>query len=254
MRRHLVRGITATRSRTSFPFINIWPGIEGRVMVVEAPESVLRSRCRIRSSFEKKHLCMEINYRSAEKRDCAKLAKLSRIASGGVVDYLFHALVPGMTPVEVLARRLETDRPSHSYRSAIVAVDGADVIGMALSYPSSYHKITDDMKTFLPAERLAHLRRFYAARIENSWYLDALAVDESHRRRGVGEKLILLTRDRAVENGCAVLSLSAFADNPSAISLYQRIGFERVRKVELERNDFIPHDGGCWLMRWAFAP
>jgi hypothetical protein len=38
-------------------------------------------------------------YRPAEKEDSAKLAELINIASDGVVEYLFHDLIPGMTPV-----------------------------------------------------------------------------------------------------------------------------------------------------------
>jgi hypothetical protein len=39
---------------------------------------------------------MTLKYRVAEKEDCAKLAEFLNIASDGVVEYLFHELVPGM--------------------------------------------------------------------------------------------------------------------------------------------------------------
>jgi len=52
---------------------------------------------------------MEIKYRPGEKKDCVKLAKRVNIASDGVVEYLFHGLVPGMTPVQVLAHNYEND-------------------------------------------------------------------------------------------------------------------------------------------------
>ncbi len=87
---------------------------------------------------------MTFKYRPAEKEDSAKLAELVNIASDGVVEYLFHDLVPGITPVQVVAHNLENDNYPHSYRSAVVAAEETDVIGMALSYPSSYHKITKE--------------------------------------------------------------------------------------------------------------
>jgi hypothetical protein len=62
---------------------------------------------------------MEIKYRPGEKQDCAKLAELINIASDGVVEYLFHDLVPGITPVQVIAHNLENDRSPHSYKNAI---------------------------------------------------------------------------------------------------------------------------------------
>lgn len=88
---------------------------------------------------------MGVNYRTGERKDCKKLAELTTIASDGIVEYLFHNLVSGMTPIQVVAHNLENDNYPHSYRSAVVAAEETDVIGMALSYPSSYHKITDEM-------------------------------------------------------------------------------------------------------------
>ena len=189
-----------------------------------------------------------IKYRSGEKRDCAKLAELINIASGGIVEYLFHDLVPGTTPVQVVAHNLESENSPYSYRSAVVAEEENDVIGIALSFPSSYHKITNTMRNYFPADRLEHLRQFYASRIENSWLLDALCVIESHRRQGIGERLISLTKEKAIENRCRTLSLITFADNALAIPFYKRTGFEIVEKVELRGNEFIKHEGGCLLM------
>lgn len=192
---------------------------------------------------------MEVKYRPGEKKDCAKLAELINIASDGVVEYLFHDLVPGMTPVQVIAHNLENDHYPHSYKSAIVATDYNGIVGMSLSYSSSYHKITDEMRSFFPADRLEHFSAFYSSRIENTWFLDALCVIESHRRHGIGEKLISLTKDKALENGYNALSLMVFADNTLAIPVYERTGFEIVQNVELRGNEFIKHEDGCLLMK-----
>jgi len=192
---------------------------------------------------------MTLKYRDAEKEDCAKLAEFINIASDGVVEYLFHELVPGMTPVQLVANNLDNDNYPHSYRSAVVAAEKTDVIGMALSYPSSYHKITDEMRNFFPSDRLEHFNHFYSSRIENSWFLDALCVVESHRSRGIGKKLISLTKEKAIENGFNALSLIVFADNALAIPVYKLTGFQIAQKVELRGNEFIKHEDGCLLMK-----
>jgi GNAT superfamily N-acetyltransferase len=190
-----------------------------------------------------------IKYRPAEKEDSLKLAQLINTASDGVVEYLFQGLVPALTPVQIVARNLENDNYPHSYKSAVVACDGNDLVGMALSYPSSYHKITDEMRHFFPMDRLDHFCHFYSSRIENSWFLDALCVIESHRKFGIGKKLISLTKDKAVENGFMTLSLIVFADNNLAIPVYQHTGFEVVQKVELKGNELIKHNEACLLMK-----
>jgi ribosomal protein S18 acetylase RimI-like enzyme len=192
---------------------------------------------------------MEIKYRPGEKKDCAKLAELINIASDGVVEYLFHGLVPEMTPVQVIAHNLENDNYPHSYKSAIVATNKNDIVGMGLSYPSSYHKITGEMRDFFSTDRIEHLRNFYSSHVENTWFLDALCVIASHRRRGIGEKLISLTKEKAIENGYRALSLIVFADNEFAIPVYERTGFEVVQKVELRGNEYIRHEDGCLLMK-----
>jgi ribosomal protein S18 acetylase RimI-like enzyme len=192
---------------------------------------------------------MEIKYRLGEKEDCEKIAEMIDTASDGVVEYLFRDLVPGMTPVQVVAHNLKNDHYPHTYKSAFVACDGNDLVGIALSYPSSYHKITDEMRSFFPKERIEHLSPFFSSGVDNTWYLDALCVIEKHRRRGIGTKLISLTKEKAVENGYNALSLIVFADNELAIPFYQSTGFEVVQKVELKENRFIKHKDGCLLMK-----
>ena len=192
---------------------------------------------------------MALKYRPAEKADCAKIAELIDIASDGVVEYLFHDLIPEMTPVQIMAYNLEKDNYPHTYKSAIVAADGPNVVGMALSYPSSYHKITDEMISFFPNERLEHLRDFYSCHVLDSWFLDALGVDETCRRKGIGTRLIELTKERAKDQGYGILSLIAFADNTPALALYKVHGFQVVQEINLEGNEFIPHHEGCLLLK-----
>jgi ribosomal protein S18 acetylase RimI-like enzyme len=196
---------------------------------------------------------MTFTYRPAEKEDSMKLAELINIASDGVVEYLFHDLIPGMAPVQVVAHNLENDNYPHSYKSAIVAEAENGVVGMALTYPSSYHKITDEMRVFFPAERLARFEDFYAARVEDSLFLDALGVDASYRRQGIGTKLVELTKEKTRKNGYEMLSLIVFADNAPALALYKSLGFEAVQEIRLEGNEFIPHQGGCVLLRCKAA-
>lgn len=192
---------------------------------------------------------MEIKYRVGIKKDSSKIAELINTASDGVVEYLFHELVPGMTPVQVVAHNLQNDNYPHTYSSAIVATDNDEIVGMALSYPSSFHRITDEMRGFFPKDRMEHLRIFFSSRVENSWFLDALCVLKNHRLRGIGDKLISFTKEKAIENGFTALSLIVFADNELALPLYKRTGFEVVRKVELLENEFIKHKDDCFLMK-----
>jgi ribosomal protein S18 acetylase RimI-like enzyme len=192
---------------------------------------------------------MEIRYRAGRIEDCPRLAEFVYIASDGVVEFLFHDLIPGHMPVQIVAHDLAADRDYHTFRDAIVAECNNKVIGMSLSYPSHYHRITCEMRQFLPPDRLNHVENIFIAGIENSLYIDTLCVDEAFRGKGVGSKLISLTRARAGELGLATLGLIVLADNTDAQRLYKRHGFKIVSHIELDSHELIPHEGGAYLMK-----
>ena len=171
------------------------------------------------------------------------------MASGGVVEFLFDDLMPEFTPLQIVAHNLESDQGYYTYKNAIVAQTEDRVVGMALSFPAHFHQISAEMQRFFPKDRLDHLNDFYAARVDDSLFLDALCVDQNLRRNGIGGELISLTKKKAQQNGFNLLSLIVFADNTEALSVYHRHGFEVHAPVKLDSHERIPHEGGCLLMK-----
>lgn len=192
---------------------------------------------------------MQVNYRTAQREDSLRIAELDYIASGGAIEFLFRDLVPDSTPVQTVAFSLENDFYPHSYRSSIIAEIDNDIIGMSLSFPAEFHCITDEMRDFFPPDRLEHFNQFFSTRVENSYFLDAICVEKKFRCMGIGEKLLLKTKDKAHDEGFTTLSLLVFADNIRALKFYKKHGFAAVRQVELNEHDLIPHNGGCILMK-----
>jgi ribosomal protein S18 acetylase RimI-like enzyme len=197
---------------------------------------------------------MEISYRIGRKEDCAALADLVNIASEGVIEYLFHDLIPDMTPIQMVAHNLSNEDSYYSYKNAIVAEHNQTPIGVSLSYSSSFHQITEEMRNFLPEDRLEHFKSFYASRVENSLFLNALCVNDQFRGKGIGTQLISLTEKKARDDGFNAVSLIVLADNTDAQRLYARCGFKTVKAVELNSHDLIPHEGGCLLMKCEIDP
>ena len=180
--------------------------------------------------------------------DCRRLAELMEIAAGGMLDFLFHDLVPGLTPVDIEARALENPDSHYSFRNAIVAEHAGRIVGMALSFPADEFRITEEMRQFIPEERLNHLNDFFSARVDGSFFLDALAVDVKLQGQGIGSRLIELVKQKAIENGYESISLMVFRDNIEARRLYARHDFEVVREVDVAPHPRIPHDSGCLLL------
>lgn len=189
-----------------------------------------------------------IHFRKGRVEDCYRIAELDDMASGGAIDYLFHDLIPGLTPVQIVAQNFERDEYPFTYKSAIVAQHRNEVVGFALSFPAEFHTITDEMRRFFPPERLLHFKDFFSTRMEGSYYLDGLAVIPEHQGHGIGRGLIDRTKEKSLKEGYTNLSLIVFADNLDAIRLYERNGFQIVRPIELNPHDRIPHHGGCLLM------
>ena len=192
---------------------------------------------------------MDIICRNGRKEECAALAEFVSIAAGGVIEFLYHDLIPGMTPLEIERNLLEKVESPRSYNNSIVAEKDGKLVGAALSIPSSHHRITEEMRAFFPEDRLAHLKHLFSSRVENSLLLDALCVAEDARTQGVGSQLIALTKKKAVNAGFKLLSLIVFADNTNARRLYEQCGFEVVENIEVKPHALIPHEGGCFLMR-----
>jgi ribosomal protein S18 acetylase RimI-like enzyme len=191
---------------------------------------------------------MNIIYRPGRIEDCSSLAEFVDTASDGVVEFLFHDLIPDQTPVQIVALNLSEDRDHHTFRDAIVAQSEQKVIGMSLSYPSHFHRISNGMRNFLPPDRLKHVENIFNSGVQNSLYLDTLCVDQEFRGKGVGSKLISLTRKKAGDHGIDTLSLIVLADNTDAQKLYKRLGFETVCHIEMDSHELIPHEGGAFLM------
>jgi ribosomal protein S18 acetylase RimI-like enzyme len=91
-----------------------------------------------------------------------------------------------------VAHNLSADRDHHTFRDAIVAQSGQKVVGMSLSYPSRFHRISSGMRKVFPPDRLKHVQNIFTSGVENSLYLDTLGVDQEFRGKGIGSKLISL--------------------------------------------------------------
>ena len=192
---------------------------------------------------------MTITYRTGQKKDCPRLAEFVYIASDGVVEFLFHDLIDGISPIQMVTHNLAKDAGYYIYKNTIVAEEeDSGAVGVSFYYPASEHVISDEMRTFFPEDRLAHLKHILSGRVENSLYIDTLCVDENYRGNGIGAELISLTKDKAAKEGYNAVSLIALADNTDAHRFYYRCGFKIVSHVAMEPHDLIPHEGGAYLM------
>lgn len=191
---------------------------------------------------------MDIEYREAQKRDCPIMAEYIYSASDGLLDYLFEGIIPGMTVTQLLTHGLEDETRYNSYKGALVAEYNHNIIGMIQSYPSVYHRIDDEMRSFIPRERLEKLIEFYNSGVENSFLINAMFVDKEFRCRGIGTALISLAKSKARSLGFRKISLFVLADNITAQKVYLSNGFQMMKEIGFKDEAKINHEGGFYSM------
>ncbi len=173
--------------------------------------------------------------RAARPADCRRIAELFEISSDGVADYVWSQLqadYPGLSLLEIGARRYARESTAFSYQNCVVAERAGEVIGMlhafaiepALGPPA------------VPAAIDPVLRPYAELEVPGSLYLSGLALLPGERGQGVGTRLLGIARERAQALGCAELSLICFAGNAGARRLY-----ERHRFTVIDRRDIVPH-------------
>jgi len=191
---------------------------------------------------------MDILYRSGKLEDCSKIAEGINLASGGIVEFLFHGLLDNNTAVGAMTTFLATETGYDSYKNAIVAEYQGEIVGIVYSYPAKFHEISEDAKNFFPKDRLALLADFFNSRVENSLLLDSIYVDEKFRGRGIGNRLILLTKQKAQKNGHKQLSLMVMNENIIARRAYERNNFKIVKHIDVKEHPLIHNKGGIYLL------
>ncbi len=67
---------------------------------------------------------------------------------------------------------------------------------------------------------------------ERTW-LGGVGVVASHRRRGIGERLTRALLDQARAAGARQMVLEVIAENAPAIALYEKLGFETTRRLDV---------------------
>jgi ribosomal-protein-alanine N-acetyltransferase len=146
---------------------------------------------------------------------------------------------PAMWPPTAFRREIQQNRLAHyiviGERNPAVTVsdddDAHDVGPIGRFLGEIRHILTGDEPGNLPApeERAELIVGFVGLwMLPDEAHIVTIAVRDSHRRRGIGEKLLLAAIDLARERGEEVVTLEVRVSNEVAIKLYEKYGFEQV--------------------------
>jgi ribosomal protein S18 acetylase RimI-like enzyme len=172
------------------------------------------------------------------------LAELVNAAGEGMPYYLWTKMAdPGEDPWDVGRDRARREQASFSYRNALIAEAGDQVVGSLIGYPlpDEPEPIDPEMPAmFVPLQELENL----AAR---TWYVNVIAIYDGCRGQGYGSSLLAVADRIASDLGRKELSLIVSDANIGARRLYERCGYRLRAERRMEKEDWVS-EGKNWLL------
>ena len=186
----------------------------------------------------------ELTTRPARPDDAPHLAVFVNIAGEGMPYYLWTKMAgPGENPWDVGRDRARREQASFSYRNALIAEAGDQVVGTLIGYPlpEEPEPIDPEMPAmFIPLQELENLAA-------GTWYVNVIAIYDECRGRGYGSSLLAVADRIASGLGRKGLSLIVSDANSGARRLYERCGYSLRAQRPLVKEDWVS-EGKNWLL------
>ncbi|WP_054700837.1 GNAT family N-acetyltransferase [Secundilactobacillus odoratitofui] len=170
-----------------------------------------------------------ITIREAQPDDAGQIAPLIGLIFDEMqLEELEDVPEPDLEQVITMAYR------TRSYLSGdattVVAEADGQVVGVAFGYPGENEERVDEVLRRLSDKSAAFNAPFEAESETDGgeWYLDSIAVSPDYQGHGIGKRLLAALPAYANRDREQVMGLIVDFDNPDAMALYQRVGFEVV--------------------------
>lgn len=186
-------------------------------------------------------------FRAARREDTPELAELFAVSSGGVAQYVWETMrasFPGLTPLEIGARRYAREDGDFSYRNCVVAERDGRLAGMLVTFPVRERE--DDGGAHSAAPEV--LRPYAELELPGSWYIGGLAVRPQYARLGLGKRFLAIGARQARAHGYAELSALVFEQNRKVLRLCRRSGFTAAARRAVVPHPLIHYTGDVVLL------
>ena len=177
-----------------------------------------------------------MNIRKARPDDSTQIAPLVYAA----IHEIAYSLTGTSDQQQVLERlSMWIGRPGNrlSYENVWVAENETVMAGILIAYHGERASQLDEpIKAWLRTQGQPD-----TLDVETSGdvlYIDSVAVDSSFGGRGIGTKLIQQAIDHARETGIPQVTLNVDQTNPAAGRLYERLGFKKVKEIDISGGRF----------------
>ncbi len=184
-----------------------------------------------------------MDIQNAKKEDAKYLAFLINLAGEGIPHYLWSGMTrSGETPSDIGIQRAGREDGGFSYTNARVVKEGADVVGMLLSYRLDDPYIIDNLDDIPEVVRPLVVLE---SKAPGTWYVNAVATLASHRGQGIATGLLKDAEAKAIVHGVTRMSLIVASENQLARGLYSGLGYETRETLPVVDYPGCLH-GGSW--------
>ena len=170
---------------------------------------------------------MTTEIRRATADDIPHLARFAIEAYGGYNEVLYDGLAPGQSIESLVQPQFARPNTTPFYENHWIAMRDGQVAGGIHAFSM------EDMARFprdplVPEERHA-MAEVYLIHLPapDTYYIHALAVYPEFHRMGIASTLLSLGLTHAADEDIAECSLYVFAENVSAVALYEKHGFKK---------------------------
>ncbi|HAC59131.1 GNAT family N-acetyltransferase [Parvibaculum sp.] len=190
---------------------------------------------------------MDVRIGMATDRD--ELVRFLLMAGEGLFEHLFEDAYPGLTAIDALGLAVgDQDSPYH-FENAYLVEDEGHLKGCLIAFPASQIGLPEIAYSVLPRERLDPVLPLFTSHVPNSFYINTLAVNEDARGQGVGGLLLDFAAELARSTNHDSLTLHAWGDNATALSLYKSKGFECVDRIAIPPSGKLRHTEPMLLLQ-----
>ena len=185
-------------------------------------------------------------FRAATPADAYALAELAILGGDGMYEFLLEGMAPKEMLAGLMARSIRQNEGVYSWRNCYVAVDHGTLIGMIHALPAAL--LREEKLDSLPPERIQVLEPIDQAQDWESFVVNSVAVRGPFRRQNVGSQLLGWAAGQARAAGFPRVTANVWQDNLAARSLFQKLGFQMSRHVDVPQSAGLSHGGGSLVM------
>lgn len=181
--------------------------------------------------------------RLATPADTETIAELMLAAGGGLFEQILEGAVPELSVAALLALGINDETSPWHFNNALLAQAGSTICGLALAYPAEEYGLSALARELVAPDRLAPLEPLLASVPPPSVYVNSLAVQADHARRGIATQLLRAVAALAEAEGRDRLTLHVWRDNLPAMRLYACLGFTPLETVEMPGTAYFQFAG-----------